>query len=215
MVTLASTDSWAHMQADSEPPEVPPVEDTAMPTPAEEAAPEETPALEPKPAPAPAPRKGGRPPQKRRLGRNQYTRDAPTPVTNGASPAADDAPNSPQVNGNGNGHDSSDGVAGGKTGKPKNWRLQKLSWHDIRRPAGAMQNYISQRQVEMAGEKPAPPVQEPSATTNGVQNEDDRNGNGVEEDLDKFVKLSTLQMMDHISRDLTHWQQMITEPNEK
>ena len=78
-----------------------------------------------------------------------------------------------------------------------------------------MQSYISQRQVDMAGEKPAPPVQEPAATTNGVQNRHDTNGNGVEEDLDKFTTLSTLQMMDHISRDLTHWQQMITEPNEK
>ncbi|KAL5385142.1 hypothetical protein DPSP01_004952 [Paraphaeosphaeria sporulosa] len=198
---------------ESEPPEVPPIEESAMPTPAEEPAPAEAPAVEPKSAPAP--RKGGRPPQKRRLGRNQYTRDVPTPATNGTSPAADDAPNSPQVNGTGNGHDSSDGVASGKTGKPKNWRLQKLSWHDIRRPAGAMQNYISQRQVEMAGEKPVPPVQEPAAVANGVQHHDETNGNGVEEDLDKFTTLSTLQMMDHLSRDLTHWQQMITESNDK
>ncbi|KAJ4355495.1 Histone deacetylase complex subunit [Didymosphaeria variabile] len=197
---------------ESEPPEALPAEESSMPTPAEEPAPAESPAVEPKPAPAP--RKGGRPPQKRRLGRNQYTRDAPMAATNGASPAVDDIPNSPQVNGTGNGHDSSDGVASGKVGKPKNWRLQKLSWHDIRRPAGAMQNYISQRQVEMAGEKPAPPVQEPT-TTNGIQDQDDTNENGVQEDLDKFTKLSTLQMMDYISRDLTHWQQMISEPNGK
>ncbi|KAF2439272.1 hypothetical protein P171DRAFT_134751 [Karstenula rhodostoma CBS 690.94] len=198
---------------ESEPPEAPPVEESAMPIPVEEPAPAEPPAIEPKPAPAP--RKGGRPPQKRRLGRNQYTRDIPAPATNGASPAADDAPNSPQVNGTGTGHDSSDGVTSGKPGKSKNWRLQKLSWHDIRRPAGAMQNYISQRQVDMAGEKPAPPVQEPAAATNGVHNQDETNGNGVEEDLDKFTTLSTLQMMDHLSRDLTHWQQMITGPSDK
>ncbi|KAJ4294988.1 Histone deacetylase complex subunit [Kalmusia sp. IMI 367209] len=207
---------WTDAKAESEPPEGATVEEPAMPAPASESAPPDTPSVEQKPAPAP--RKGGRPPQKRqgRLGRNQYTKDAPMSATNGASPAADDTPNSPQVsstNGVGNGHDSSDGIAGGKTGKPKNWRLQKLSWHDIRRPAGAMQNYISQRQVELAAEKPAPPVQEPSATTNGVQNEDETNGE--EADLVKFQKLNTLQMMDNLSRDLTHWQRMIIEQNEK
>ena len=41
-------------------------------------------------------------------------------------------------------------------------------------------------------------------------------GPGAEDDgLDSFKKLSTLQMMDHLSRDLTHWQQMIAERNEK
>jgi hypothetical protein len=78
-----------------------------------------------------------------------------------------------------------------------------------------MQNYISQRQVEMAGERPAPAVQDPSAMTNGVQERNGTNGNSVEEDMDRFTTLSTLQMMDHLSRDLTHWQQMITEPTEK
>lgn len=74
-----------------------------------------------------------------------------------------------------------------------------------------MQNYISQRQVEMAAEKPAPAVQEPSPM-NGVQNQEETNG---EEELDHFKKMNTLQMMDDISRDLAHWQQMIIEQNEK
>lgn len=103
---------------------------------------------------------------------------------------------------------------GAKQAKPKNWRLQKLSWHDIRRPAGAMQNYISQRQVELAGERsmPAPAVKTPVTATNGVTEADP----STEDDgLDAFKKLSTVQMMDHLSRDLTHWQQMITERNEK
>lgn len=205
-----NTSLCTDMVIESEPPEAAPVEEPAMPEPTPpEPAPTDTPVAEPKPAPAP--RKGGRPPHKRRLGRNQYTKDAPAPATNGASPAADDAPNSPQVNG-ANGHDSSDGVASGKTGKPKNWRLQKLSWQDIRRPAGAMQSYISQRQVEMAGDKLAPPVRPLTATTNGSQN---REINGGEEDLEMFKNMNTLQMMDHLSRDLTHWQQLISEANEK
>ncbi|KAF2646292.1 hypothetical protein P280DRAFT_386641 [Massarina eburnea CBS 473.64] len=179
---------------------------------------DETPAENHKPAPAP--RKGGRPPQKRqsRLGRNQYTRDAPA-ATNGVSPAAnEDTPNSPQINAtNGavNGHDSSDNAAGGRQAKPKNWRLQKLSWHDIRRPAGAMQNYISQRQVDLAGEQSAvaPPVQAPTLTANGVTGPEGAKAD--EDDLASFKDLSTLQMMDHLSRDLTHWQQMISTRDEK
>ncbi|CAI6340913.1 unnamed protein product [Periconia digitata] len=205
---------------DSEPPEAPPNEEPAMVAPATEPIPPETPTTELKPAPAP--RKGGRPPNKRqsRLGRNQYTKDAPAGATNGASPAAnDDIPNSPQpnaVNGAVNGHDSSDGTAGGRQAKPKNSRLQKLSWHDIRRPAGAMQNYIAQRQVDMAGERNAisPAVRTPpTPAANGVSPPEDTKTEG--DDLDSFKGLTTLQMMDHLSRDLTHWQQMISTSDGK
>lgn len=165
---------------------------------------------------APIPRKGGRPPQKRRLGRNQYTKEAPNSVTNGVSPNADDAPNSPQVNltsSVGNGQDSSDGAIGGRTGKHKNWRLQKLSWHDIRRPAGAMQSYISQRQVELAGEKSEPPAQASAVVKFDARNQEQ--SSVTEDNLATFKKLNTLQMMDHLSRDLTHWQQLISESTEK
>jgi len=141
------------------------------------------------------------------------------PSANGTSPR-EDAAQSPQANGiNGasNGHDSSDGTTGHKPAKPKNWRLQKLSWNDIRRPAGAMQNYIAQRQVEMAGEKQpsmAPAVQPTSATTNGTPlSSEPLNSDGG--DLEAFKNLSTTQMMDFLSRDLVHWQQMISEPRDK
>ncbi|KAF2818350.1 PHD-finger motif-containing protein-like protein [Ophiobolus disseminans] len=167
---------------------------------------------------APAPRRGGRPPQKPRgrLGRNQYSRDT-APPTNGASPA-DNTPHSPQAsatNGVSNGHDSSDGAGGAKPAKTKSWRLQKLSWNDIRRPAGAMQNYIAQRQVEMAVEKivTAPAVQPTTPLTNGTTAQDEPKAD--EGDIGKFRDLSTTQMMDHLSRDLVHWQQMITHPSDK
>lgn len=133
---------------------------------------------------------------------------------NGVSPAHDLA-NSPQTtaaNGNSNGHDSSDGAAGQKSTKSKNSRLHKLSWNDIMRPAGAMQSYIAQRQVEMAGEKtgPAPAVQPP---TNGEQHEAETKPDDT--DLSDFKELSTTQMMDHLSRDLVYWQKMVTEQKEK
>ncbi|KAJ4383593.1 Histone deacetylase complex subunit [Didymella sp. IMI 355093] len=202
--------------ADSEAPE-------ATPTPTEEPA-----ALAPVSAsappeasmeiskPTPTPRRGGRPPQKSRgrLGRNQYSRDVLS-AANGASPATE-LTNSPQAsgtNGNSNGHESSDGATGhNKTAKSKNSRLHKLSWNDIMRPAGAMQSYIAQRQVEMAGEKasPAPAVQPP---TNGEQHQTELKTEDAE--LSLFKDLTTTQMMDHLSRDLVHWQKMITQQKEK
>ncbi|CAA9956902.1 hypothetical protein CFE70_000484 [Pyrenophora teres f. teres 0-1] len=168
--------------------------------------------------PAPAPRRGGRPPQKARgrLGRNQYSRDT-VPATNGTSPKNDTA-QSPQATTNGatNGHDSSDGTAGHKPAK-KNWRLQKLSWNDIRRPAGAMQSYIAQRQVEMAsGVKHttlALAVQPATAVANGNSNQEQPKEDDT--DLASFKNLSTTQMMDSLSRDLVHWQKLISEPTEK
>lgn len=80
-----------------------------------------------------------------------------------------------------------------------------------------MQSYIAQRQVEMAtAEKHmsvAPAVQPAIDATNGdalppaAKDED--------ADLAKFKDLSTTQMMDFLSRDLVHWQQMISEPMDK
>ena len=80
------------------------------------------------------------------------------------------------------------------------------------RPAGAMQSYIAQRQMDMAGEKasPAPAVQPP---TNGEQHQAEAKHDASE--LSAFKDLSTTQMMDHLSRDLVHWQKMITEQKEK
>ncbi|KAG9190315.1 hypothetical protein G6011_08403 [Alternaria panax] len=198
-----------------EPTPAPAVEEPIMPPIATEAPVPDTPIAEPKPAPAP--RRGGRPPQKARgrLGRNQYSRDT-VPATNGTSPKNDVAqsPQANATNGASNGHDSSDGTAGHKPTKTKNWRLQKLSWNDIRRPAGAMQSYIAQRQVEMAtGEKHgslAPAIQ-PTVNSEPAQEQQ----KDEDADLAKFKNLSTTQMMDFLSRDLVHWQQMITEPTDK
>jgi hypothetical protein len=75
-----------------------------------------------------------------------------------------------------------------------------------------MQSYIAQRQVEMAGEKasPAPAVQ---PSTNGEEHQPELKTENV--DLSSFKDLTTTQMMDHLSRDLVHWQKMITEQKEK
>lgn len=79
-----------------------------------------------------------------------------------------------------------------------------------------MQSYIAQRQVEMAGEKhssPSPAIQPP--ITNGELRQDEANEEDTEADLAKFKDLSTTQMMDFLSRDLVHWQQLISQRTEK
>ena len=81
-----------------------------------------------------------------------------------------------------------------------------------------MQTYIAQRQVEMAtGEKHAslaPAVRPASAATN-VDTRREEAKDDVDTDLAKFRNLSTTQMMDFLSRDLVHWQHMISEPTGK
>jgi len=134
------------------------------------------------------------------------------------------------VNGN-TGHESSDGAGAGAGGakqpRAKNWRLDKMSWNDIRRPAGVMQNYISQRQVELAGvgEKNGSVsggvVQAFAVEVNGTgqgkarhkekgKSEGDPD-EGVPDSVDGFRRLSTLQMMDDLSRELVLWQRMVQE----
>lgn len=78
-----------------------------------------------------------------------------------------------------------------------------------------MQNYIAQRQVDMAGERlvTAPAVQPPTASTNGVSPPDEDKEDSS--DLEKFKNLSTTEMMDHLSRDLIRWQQSVAQPNDK
>ncbi|OCK79962.1 hypothetical protein K432DRAFT_298688 [Lepidopterella palustris CBS 459.81] len=215
---------------DPEPVEQTTVEESAIaPSATESVAPDTSSAA---PQPAPSHKKSGRPPQKRvsRLGRNQYTRDLPTPTNNGTSPARannDNSPNSPQVpaaNGVvGNGHESSDGAPGNKYSKVKNWRLEKMSWNDIRRPAGIMQNYITQRQVDLAREKSAVTTASAIMTNGnsggggGVGNEasDEGGCGGGGGDAEGFKNLSTLQMMDDLSRELVLWQRMVAEISEK
>lgn len=72
-----------------------------------------------------------------------------------------------------------------------------------------MQNYITQRQVEMAGEKTTAPAVQAAAPVNGER--DQTSGDTI----DAFKKLSTLQMMDDLSRELVHWQQMVAQHTEK
>lgn len=92
-----------------------------------------------------------------------------------------------------------------------------MSWNEIRRPAGIMLNYIQQRQVEMAGEKSTAAtvtVAQVLGHSEGNTPLSKSNINGEQdeiENLDKFRALSSVEMMDHLSRDLELWQQTIKD----
>ena len=185
------------------------VQEASVPASTSEPAPAAPP---PVPQPAP-PRKSARAPPKRkgRLGRNQYTRDAPTPSRNGVSPTA--TPQPAGAVGAGTGHDSSDGTNGGpRNSKGKPLRLDKLSWNDIHKPAAMMQNFIAQRQLELAGKHAShaafaadtPRAMSPAPAAASV---------GPAAAQTSFAALNTLQMMDALSRDLAHWQRKYGQLN--
>lgn len=169
-------------------------------------------------ASAPPVKKSGRPPSKRTgRGRGQHTRDNATPNT-AASPTLrnpDDSPLSPSGRANGETSGNASDGATGKQGKVRNWRLEKISWNDIRKPAGAMLNYIQQRQLEMAENKgvAALMITQSAAglTPDGKNAEDSPIPVDGEEDLEKFKNLTSVEMMDYLSRDIEHWNQMVKE----
>jgi hypothetical protein len=164
----------------------------------------------------------GRPGNKRgqRLGRNQYTRDNPSSGT-ATSPGRVGDVNSPfsPPNKNGNGVDGNASDSAGRQTKARNLKLEKMSWNEIRRPANAMLNYIQQRQVELAekgnGGMPSnsttsaslavKPLLRPAGESSAP---DDLN---EEEDLEKFKNLTSVEMMDHLSRELELWHQTVKD----
>lgn len=92
-----------------------------------------------------------------------------------------------------------------------------MSWNEIRRPAGVMLNYIQQRQVELAGERngSAAVALAHALASNGANSPFAKNHAKGEqtdlESLEKFRTLSSVEMMDHLSRDLELWQQTVKE----
>ncbi|KAF2758996.1 hypothetical protein EJ05DRAFT_485076 [Pseudovirgaria hyperparasitica] len=167
---------------------------------------------------APA-KKPPRPAPKRtnRTGRNQYTRDNPTPNAAVSPSHLDQSPKSPQTRTNGQDTGTGSDAVSSKQ-RPKNSRLEKTTWHEIRKPASAMLQYIQQRQLEMAdkGNSVASTTLGRTATTlNGKKETKNIDGEdtdvAAEDSLARFKKLSPLEMMDHLSRDLELWQQAMKD----
>ncbi|KAE8147883.1 hypothetical protein BDV25DRAFT_159394 [Aspergillus avenaceus] len=194
------------------------------------------PAPEPAPA-RPSTRKSGRPPARRggRVGRNQYTRDRDV-NGNGDSNFMANSPrrgqshdtggDSPRVGGPNGTH-----LNGSESGKPSRPRYvnQRSTMNEMKRRVAAILEFISRMQVEMAstGESTTPPgnndringilmkavsdqlenamtstASEPessAATTDGEI--------GVLSTEKEFKDLSSVEMMDVLTRHLLKWQQ--------
>lgn len=176
-------------------------------------------------------KKNGRPPNRRggRLGRNQYTKDR-----DGGGEGKHESPAAFQArDGEESAHDYHGAVGmltnGSKPSKPRHMNPNRTSMNDLRKRAAGILEYISRTQVEMAAEQqttppsgtpaPATPIAPPSslrvAPTNGssklnqqVEGRGEvavgRKLGGVEEV--SFKQLSSLQMMDVLTREIVLWQ---------
>lgn len=177
-----------------------------------------TPDTPPTSAPLPSTSKAKRP--KKGKGRNQYTKERE--AREDLSPARS---HSRDVQGHDNAHGQHHAKSGEGPSKPhprvKGGFNSKVSMADMRRKAHAMLDYISRTQVEMAGEVTPPNSdsrrpssdavpqtkvngavageQRPSVITNG---EPSKPGE-INKD---FKELSSVEMMDRLTRDLVKWQ---------
>ena len=122
----------------------------------------------------------------------------------------------------------------GKPSKPRHMNPNRTSMNDMKKRAAGILEYISRTQVEMAGEKPAtpttttataimaaPPLRPPLGRTmsmNGasklsrelveVQRPSTADAANQKDKIDEknFRQMSTLQMMDVLTREVVHWQ---------
>lgn len=192
-------------------------ETKAEPTSAPEPPPSSQPTPDTPPTIAPAPT--SKPKRTKKKGRNQYTKDRE--AREETSPARSQS-RDVQGHETGNTHHGKSEAPAKSHSRTKGGFNSKVSMTDMRRKAHAMLDYISRTQVEMAGEI-TPPNDEsrrpsdntaPSATANGTSAGENStagtvtNGDaGSSADASKdFKDLSSMEMMDRLTRDLVKWQ---------
>ncbi|OAX81681.1 hypothetical protein ACJ72_03976 [Emergomyces africanus] len=190
----------------------------------------------------PATRKTGRPPARRgRLGRNQYTRDRDSVNGNEISGGINsprrgqsrdtgtgDSPTGGQLGANGvylNGGES------GKPSKPRYMNPQRTTMNEMKRRVAAILEFISQLQFDLASNAEqisgttdgalAPGGKESGQIVNGDQtaSSDAAEGieaNGTSQPKEKeFKDLTSIEMMDALTRNLVKWQQEFGKYGEK
>lgn len=186
----------------------------------------------PEPAPSrPSTRKSGRPPARRggRVGRNQYTRDRDM-NGNGLDVGLTNSPR--RGASHDNGADSPrPHVNGGESGKPSRPRYmhpQRTTMNEMKRRVAGILEFISRMQVEMAvagessspagngdrpngaagtadlGESGIPPS---TATSEGGESGPATDGEIQPSKEKEFKELSSVEMMDVLTRHLMKWQQ--------
>ncbi|KAL1958694.1 hypothetical protein VTO42DRAFT_4037 [Malbranchea cinnamomea] len=215
-----------------EPPEASPSKASSNP-PAQSTA--DTPETAPESAaPKASTRKTGRPARRGRVGRNQYTRDRDVngnmdgSYTNGNSPRRGQS----RDGANGDSPTGANGVQlnGGESGRPSRPRYMnpnRTTMNDMRKRVAAILEFISRMQVEMAAsaEQATPPNDEEGKVSSKpslveaaflVQNAANgdsstptsktQNGDDTPKERD-FKELSSVEMMDVLTRGLLKWQQ--------
>ncbi|KAK2737156.1 hypothetical protein FQN55_001272 [Onygenales sp. PD_40] len=224
-------------EADEEPTETasPTKAGSNPPAPAQSAPDTPSAANEP-PIPKPVTRKTGRPPARRgRLGRNQYTRDRDglngdgtlNSPRRGQSRDSGDSPTGGHMGPNGiylNGGES------GRPSKPRYMNPQRTTMNEMKRRVAAILEFISQLQVDLASN----PEQSPAAgatllrvgeqlgeltngdlTSTGNADSNATEGDGTQPKEKEFKDLTSIEMMDVLTRNLVKWQQEFGKYGEK
>ncbi|KAF7547363.1 hypothetical protein G7046_g9027 [Stylonectria norvegica] len=164
-------------------------------------------------------KRGGRNNHKKGKGRNQYTRDRD--ADNGDSPARSMSRDIQK-----NGEESTTTAAHTKADhrhtKSKSALANKLSMMDMKRRVGAIMDFISRTQVDLAAEAPASypgdskpaeasPRETPAPQANGSTRKSSDAAHTDESTPEPshekdFKELSCIEMMDALTRDMVKWQ---------
>ncbi|KAJ2897544.1 putative histone deacetylase complex subunit cti6 [Zalerion maritima] len=205
------------------PPPPPPAPEPVEP-PASHPSPD-TPPANSTPVPNSSHKKGARPSHKKAKGRNQHTKDKEEHEETSAKVQPKDGHRNGDENGNTphNHHKAADHSKGGHNGRHAKPSISsKVSIADMNRRANVIMEFITRTQLDMAGEAYGPrhpnrrsgevghPLLTPNSdnvsrpsTTNGVPAENGVNGVNKEP---KFKQLSSMEMMDFLSREIIQWQ---------
>lgn len=181
-------------------------------------------------------RKSGRPTRRGHRGRNQYTRDRDNNNNNhningggriessprGSQRYSHDVVDSPKPHHHGNGHVNAGGEI--KPSRPRHMNPQRTTMNEMKRRVAAILEFISRMQVEMAAtgsggggggessstptsngnDHPRPPPPENGPTDSEAFIDDVIGQIPKEKD---FRDLSSVEMMDVLTRHLLKWQQ--------
>jgi len=212
-------------QAEPQPPDSDPSEEPLSRTTSNKDPPRPSPA-----PPKPSHKKTGRPPARRgRIGRNQYTKDRDPPPT--ADPPTSPVPSNangadevpPPVNGTSSHHNPN--IKNGnpkdtEKPRPKHLNPNRTTMNDMKRRVAAILEFISHTQVEMAAHSdtqssnPTPP--DSGASSNGKEAEGSGGvmlqklleGQRILDEIggEGFATLSSVEMMEVLTRRLMRWQ---------
>ncbi|KAJ5723871.1 Zinc finger PHD-type [Penicillium malachiteum] len=189
-----------------------------------------TPTQQEPPPTRPSTRKSGRPPARRgRVGRNQYTKDRDANGTGTESPrrgySHDIGGESPRIGYGANGT-FTNGGDGVRPSKPRYMHPQRTTMNEMKRRVAAILEFISRMQVEMAvasEQSSTPPengdraqglllksmveqIDNAMPSTNSETGESAPTDGGEIAEKD-FKDLSSVEMMDVLTRHLLKWQQ--------